>query len=132
MNPIKRASLAKIGMSLFGVTGFSSMLYAANKHAKNIDGQRRVIQIEARKFAFSPAVIIVRKGEKVTLALKAMDFTHGFQLPDFKLRRDLVPGQVVNVDFIPDHEGEFDFLCDNFCGSGHENMSGKLIVIAAA
>jgi heme/copper-type cytochrome/quinol oxidase subunit 2 len=31
---------------------------------------------------------------------------------------------------VPETEGKFDFLCDIFCGDGHEGMTGRLIVAA--
>jgi cytochrome c oxidase subunit 2 len=32
------------------------------------------------------------------------------------------------VPITPMKAGTFDFLCDNFCGEGHEQMSGQFIV----
>jgi len=90
----------------------------------------RVIKIEARKFRFAPNVIEVKKGEDVVLELTAVDFPHGFSLPDFKIRADLIMDKPVRVKLKPDKEGQFGFLCDNFCGSGHEEMAGTLIVKA--
>ncbi|MES2130069.1 MAG: cupredoxin domain-containing protein [Pseudomonadota bacterium] len=88
----------------------------------------RVIKIEARKFAYSPATITVKAGEAVVLELHAIDFTHGFNLPEFKIRADLVPGKAVRVPLQPKEAGRFTFVCDNFCGDGHEEMNGALIV----
>lgn len=90
----------------------------------------RVIRIEARKFRYAPNVITLKKDEEVVLELTALDFSHGFTVPDFHLRADLVAGQAVTVNFRPDRAGKFAFLCDNFCGSGHEEMGGMLIVNA--
>lgn len=92
--------------------------------------KERVIKIEARKFRYAPNVIEVKKGEAVVLELTALDFPHGFSLPDFKIRADLVMGKPVRVKLKPEEAGQFGFLCDNFCGSGHEEMSGTLIVKA--
>lgn len=92
--------------------------------------KERVIKIEARKFRFAPNVIELKKGEEVVLELTALDFPHGFSLPDFKIRADLVMGKPVRVKLKPEEAGQFGFLCDNFCGSGHEEMSGTLIVKA--
>ncbi|WP_332855774.1 cupredoxin domain-containing protein [Duganella sp. S19_KUP01_CR8] len=92
--------------------------------------KERVIKIEARKFRFAPNVIELKKGETVVLELTALDFPHGFSLPDFKIRADLVMGKPVRVKLKPEEAGQFGFLCDNFCGSGHEEMSGTLIVKA--
>jgi Transcriptional regulatory protein, C terminal len=40
------------------------------------------------------------------------------------------PVGVARVRFQPDRVGRFDFLCDTFCGEGHEGMSGKIVVSA--
>ncbi|WP_229259724.1 cupredoxin domain-containing protein [Duganella aceris] len=92
--------------------------------------KRRVIRIEARKFRFAPNVIELKAGEEVVLELTAIDFVHGFSLPDFNLRVDLVMGKPVRVTLKPEREGRFGFLCDNFCGSGHEEMAGTIVVKA--
>jgi cytochrome c oxidase subunit II len=54
----------------------------------------------------------------------------GFSLPDFKLRTDIVPGEVARLRLTPDRVGSFEFVCDNFCGEFHEDMSGKIRVTA--
>ncbi|RXZ33136.1 cytochrome c oxidase subunit II [Oxalobacteraceae bacterium CAVE-383] len=92
------------------------------------DKQARVIRIEAKKFVYTPNEIRIKKGEKVLLALTALDFVHGFNLPDFKLRTDIPPGKVTTVALNPMEAGRFTFLCDNFCGNGHEEMNGVIIV----
>ena len=56
------------------------------------------------------------------------DFAHGFNLPDFGVRKDLVPGVAVEVTITPAKSGRFHYLCDNFCGEGHDKMSGILVV----
>jgi cytochrome c oxidase subunit 2 len=66
----------------------------------------------------------------VTLALKAIDFTHGFFIPDLNVRTDLIPGRAVTLKLKLDRPGRYAFLCDNFCGDGHEQMSGLLVVQA--
>lgn len=92
----------------------------------------RRIAIKASKFEFSPAEITVERGRPVTLVITATDYAHGFDLSDFKVRRDLVPGKEVEATFTPDKMGRFVFVCDNFCGDGHDDMSGVLIVKEAA
>lgn len=92
--------------------------------------RERVIQIEARKFRFAPNVIEMKMGETVVLELTAQDFPHGFSVPDFKIREDLIMGKPVRVTLKADKVGKFGFLCDNFCGSGHEEMAGTIIVKA--
>lgn len=88
----------------------------------------QVIRITAKKFEFDRHEIIVRKGVPVVFELTSLDRIHGFNLPEFKLRSEIVPGKTVRVRFVPDRSGQFVFFCDIFCGDGHEEMSGVLIV----
>ncbi len=64
----------------------------------------------------------------MTLVITVTDYAHGFDLSKFKVRRDLIPGKEVEATVTPDNIGRFVFVCDNFCGDGHEDMSGVLIV----
>jgi cytochrome c oxidase subunit 2 len=88
----------------------------------------RVIKVVAKKFVFVPSEIRLKKGETVTLQLTAPEVPMGFSLPDFSLRADIIPGQPTTLQLTPDKAGSFIFLCDVFCGSGHEDMNGTLVV----
>ena len=88
----------------------------------------RVIPVRTFKFAFDPSVIELKKDEPVILELTAHDVFMGFNSPDFHVRTDVVPGKVTRVRLVPDKAGTFTFLCDIFCGDGHESMHGTLIV----
>ena len=90
--------------------------------------QPRTIKVSAKRFTFTPSVIPLRKGEPVVLELTTEDIFMGFNLPDFGVRSDIVPGKTMKVAFTPDKAGTFTFLCDVFCGDGHESMSGTLVV----
>ena len=92
--------------------------------------REKVVRITARRFTYEPDVITLKKGEPVVLELVTADITMGFNAPDFNVRADILPGQVSRVRFVPDKEGTFTFLCDIFCGDGHERMSGTLNVLA--
>ena len=89
----------------------------------------QVIRISASNFEFKPDEILVKKGVPVTLELVSQDRHHGFKLTEFRLRADIKPGVVEKVRFVPDKIGTFTFICDVFCGDGHEEMSGTLRVI---
>ena len=54
----------------------------------------------------------------------------GFSVPDFQARAGIIPRKVAKVSLVPDKEGTFVFLCDIFCGSGHETMNGTMTVVA--
>ena len=88
----------------------------------------RVIRVVAKKFVFVPSEIRVKAGETVALQFTAPEVPMGFSLPDMGVRADIIPGKMTTLNLTPDKAGSFAFLCDVFCGSGHEDMSGTLIV----
>jgi len=88
----------------------------------------RVIKITAHRFAYQPATINVKKDESVILEMTSLDVIHGFNLFAFGIRQDLLPGETVRIHFIAHRTGTFPFACDIFCGTGHEDMNGMLIV----
>jgi cytochrome c oxidase subunit II len=88
----------------------------------------RVIDVKAVQFKFIPDVIRVKKGEKVKLNLTSGDVLHGFDLDDFKISVQIPPGKTTTAEFTPDKTGTFIFDCSVYCGVGHGNMKGKLIV----
>ena len=92
--------------------------------------QEQVIKILARRFTYTPNKLTLKKGVPVVLELTTADVLMGFSVPDFNTRADIVPGQVAKVRLVPDKVGTFEFLCDIFCGSGHETMNGTITVVA--
>ena len=89
----------------------------------------KVIKIVAKRFDYGPAHLTLKKGVPVVLELTTRDVFMGFNLPDFNVRADIVPEKVTRVTFVPDKTGTFTFLCDVFCGTGHEQMQGTITVV---
>jgi cytochrome c oxidase subunit 2 len=92
--------------------------------------EEQVIKILARRFTYTPNKLSLKKGVPVVLELTSADVLMGFNAPDFDVRADVIPGKVARVRLVPDKVGTFTFLCDIFCGSGHETMSGTITVAA--
>lgn len=110
-------------MNAFGALALGPLTAMVSGQSKE-----RVIDIVARRFEFVPDEIHVSHGETVILQFTAPDVPMGFNLADFGLRADIVPGAITTLRLMPDKVGSFTFLCDVFCGSGHEEMSGTLVV----
>ena len=88
----------------------------------------RLIHITAKKFDFSPDSITLKKGEPVVFEISSADREHGFNLRAFGVRTNVSPGKVSRIRFTPDKTGKFTFSCDVFCGDGHEEMMGTVVV----
>lgn len=88
----------------------------------------REIRITARKFEFLPRTITVRRGEPVRLVVTSEDVDHGFALKDFNVKETIKAKQTKVIELTPDREGKFSFSCSVYCGAGHDEMTGELIV----
>ena len=84
--------------------------------------------VEAKKWEFVPSTITVNKGDTVKLHITSTDVGHGFALSAFGINKTLNPGQTVDVEFVADKAGSFQFFCNVFCGEGHGGMKGTLVV----
>lgn len=104
----------------------------------------RSLTLEAQKYGYTPAVIRVNRGDRITLRLKAKDVTHGFflegydieakarpEMPLFWMRRPSTGEDyrtVEEIHFVADREGKFRYRCSVTCGYMHPFMQGELIV----
>jgi len=112
-------------LALAAVLGAS--LVSAGDYA-SVQTEEPVIKIVAKKFEYTPNVIKLKKGVPVVLEFTTLDVLMGFKVPDLGIRADIIPGKVSRIRVVPDKAGTFPFVCDIFCGSGHEDMTGTLIV----
>jgi cytochrome c oxidase subunit II len=73
--------------------------------------------------------------QQLELNLVALDVLHSFWVPEWRLKRDLVPiadGNPTDVDNVmrvtPDAEGSFELICTELCGLGHATMRAPVVV----
>jgi cytochrome c oxidase subunit 2 len=86
------------------------------------------IEVTAKRFAFSPDKITLKKGRTVKLRLHSEDVTHGFFLRPLKLDEEIPAGQTTDVIVTPAEAGTFTTICDHFCGANHGNMNMTIVV----
>ena len=90
----------------------------------------QVIRVEAVKFEFRPDKIELKAGVPVVLEIVATEVHMGFSAPGLGLQADLPVGKPVRLELAPARAGDYEFSCDVFCGSGHEDMGGVIKVVA--
>jgi cytochrome c oxidase subunit II len=91
-------------------------------------GMVKEITMTATSFEFDPPSITVKQGESVRLKIQSLDVTHGFAIPEFNVNSHLKAGEETVVEFTPDKKGTYTFYCSVFCGHGHQDMKGTLVV----
>jgi len=97
------------------------------------EGPQRHFDVIASRFHFEPASLEVTEGDRVALTLRSADGTHGIAIPEFKVKATIPKGGApVTVEFVAAKAGTFPFDCSEYCGSGHRQMKGRLVVAARA
>jgi len=72
-------------------------------------------------------------GQQLELQLRALDVIHSFWVPEWRIKRDLVPGApCCSIDdtivVTPDKVGTYSLICTELCGLGHATMRGTVVV----
>ena len=83
----------------------------------------RRVEVIARRFAFSPSELTLKKGEPVILVLKSADVSHGVRFRELNVEVKAPKGREGEVQFTPELTGDFVGHCSVFCGTGHGSMT---------
>ena len=89
----------------------------------------RRIEVTAKRFAFAPGEITLKRGEPVVLVLKSTDVAHGIRIKELGVEVKVGKGQSKEVAFTPSKTGTFVAHCSVFCGSGHGSMALTVHVV---
>lgn len=77
--------------------------------------------------AAEPPVLAVPVGEPVRLILNSLDVNHSFYVPQFLIKRDLIPvgenGTLNELEFTVSEAGTYSGQCAEFCGTAHADMT---------
>jgi cytochrome c oxidase subunit 2 len=120
MSIYRRRRLLILGAAASGLASLAPFVLA--------QPEERVLKLTAQRFSFSPGAIQLKQGVPTVLELTSLDIIMGFNAPDFGVRADVFPGRVSRVRIVPERAGQFVFHCDIFCGAGHEDMAGVIVV----
>jgi cytochrome c oxidase subunit 2 len=94
----------------------------------------KIFEVVASRYAFDPATIEVTEGDRVRLVVRSADGPHGVEIKQFKVKKAVPrakPGDSpVTIEFVASAAGTYPILCSEYCGNGHKDMTGTLVVRA--
>jgi cytochrome c oxidase subunit 2 len=98
----------------------------------------RLINITGEQFAWTfdyPAEGVKRAGElhlvkntPYLIRLHAKDVIHSFWVPEFRIKKDAVPGMTTKMRIEPTRYGVYTLACTELCGLGHSTMRARVVV----
>ena len=72
----------------------------------------------------------VPTGRPIQLTMISQDVFHSFSIPDFRIKREVIPGRYSTVWFEPTQVGTYHIFCTQYCGTQHSGMIGEVTVLA--
>jgi cytochrome c oxidase subunit II len=113
--------------------GFSSYI----KNATAAEGATE-IRVRAKKWSWEfeyptgdrvPGELTLEKGRPYKMIISSEDVLHSFFIPEFRLKRDAVPGQYSFIAFTPTVAGNANVFCAEYCGTSHSGMLATIKIV---
>jgi cytochrome c oxidase subunit 2 len=71
----------------------------------------------------------VPMGQPVQLTMISQDVFHSLSIPDFRIKREVIPGRYSTVWFEATQPGTYHLFCTQYCGTQHSGMVGEVTVL---
>ncbi|GFE56838.1 cytochrome c oxidase subunit II [Geobacter sp. AOG1] len=125
-------SILVLAMFYYGWSGYLSL--------RNVPKDALPVTATARMWSWSFTYangktsprLYVPVGKPVVVNLVSKDVLHGFYIPAFRVKRDVVPGMKNFAWFVASKPGSYDLFCSVYCGVGHSAMITTVEAVPAA
>jgi cytochrome c oxidase subunit II len=85
-----------------------------------------------KNMAFSRGVLHVPVNRQVQFKMHSGDVIHSLWVPEWRIKKDNVPGITTTAIVTPDKVGTYQLVCTELCGFGHAAMRAKVVVESPA
>jgi cytochrome c oxidase subunit 2 len=72
----------------------------------------------------------VPTGQPIQLTMISQDVFHSFSIPEFRIKREVIPGRYSTVWFNATTPGEYHLFCTQYCGTNHSVMIGTITAMS--
>jgi len=121
------------------VLGLGGYSWVVLNDIEKKDADRQTINVYSQQFAWtfgypeegnkwSEGELHVPVGRQVDFRLNAQDVIHSFWVPEWRIKKDNVPGITTDAIITPDKIGTYQLICTELCGYGHTTMRAKVVV----
>jgi cytochrome c oxidase subunit II len=82
--------------------------------------------------AYVEGELHVPVNRQIQFKMHSMDVIHSFWVPQWRIKKDNVPGITTTAVVTPDKVGTYQLICTELCGFGHASMRAKVVVESPA
>ncbi len=90
------------------------------------------VAMVAQTFSFNPSEVRLPVDSEIEFYVTSKDVLHGFQIKSTNTNMEIIPGEVSYSSYTFKKPGEYWVICNEYCGIGHQNMLGKIVVLPKA
>ncbi len=96
------------------------------------------IRVRAKKWSWEfeyptgdrePGELTLEVGRPYKMIISSEDVIHSFYIPEFRMKRDAVPGQYSFIQFTPTKPGTANVFCAEYCGTSHSGMLATVKIL---
>jgi len=125
------------------VVGLAGYSWAVLADIEKKDADRLNIDVYSQQFEWtfaypdsggkaSEGELHVPVNRQIDFKFHAQDVIHSFWVPEWRIKKDNVPGITTDAVITPDREGTYQLICTELCGIGHTTMRAKVVVESEA
>ena len=100
----------------------------ANTSTINVTGEQFAWTFEYPQEKLRAGELHLVEDRPYLFKLAAKDVIHSFWVPQFRMKRDAVPGIPTEVRVTPTRKGRYALACTELCGLGHSTMRATVVV----
>ncbi len=97
-------------------------------HVEKVGPGKYQAYVIAQAFTFLPNEMHFKVGDEVTFYVTSPDVQHGFYVHGTDINVQVIPGEIAKVKTKFKRPGTYMIICTEYCGIGHQNMLGKIVV----
>jgi cytochrome c oxidase subunit 2 len=95
---------------------------------RHMGDNQYTVHMTAQMWRYDPTEVRVPAGSEVTFIITSKDITHGIIIEEHAVNLMLLPGQIARATATFNRPGTYRMVCHEYCGPGHHNMIGTIIV----
>ena len=122
-------------MSVLGPMEHVHMMASAQAAPLENDETTENIEVFSRQWSWefrygdvTSTELHLPNNQRIKLALHSSDVIHGFFIPAFRLKQDIIPGQVIDFEFTPIREGKYRLRDSQYSGTYFAAMQTDVVV----
>lgn len=121
-----------MGIFWWGYTDYLKlMIPPSDAQEIRVTGKKWLWQFEYPKDGIKTLnEIVVPVNKPIKLVMSSEDVIHSFFIPNFRVKKDVIPNRYSRIWFQAEKEGVYQIFCTEFCGDGHSGMLATLKVVS--